>query len=102
MKSKKGLDDLQQTFSWPHIPVQPVFDLFDQKQKKMDLRGLMEEIKTELTLQDRVGTAMSYQCAVDSAYKFAGVRNLMLTDIDAQWLREYEKYNLAKGNRCNV
>jgi integrase/recombinase XerD len=77
-------------------------DLFDQKHKKMDLRGLMNEIKTELTLQDRVGTAMSYQCAVNSAYKFAGVKNLMLTDIDAQWLREYEKYNLAKGNKCNV
>ncbi len=76
--------------------------LLDQKKKRIDLKVLMEEIYTELTLQGRIGTAMSYQNAVDSIYNFYGEGVLLLTDIDATLLREYEKHNLRKGNKSNV
>lgn len=85
-----------------HFNYKKFAELLNRQVERIDLKALMQEVRTELSMQGRVGTVMSYQCAVDSIYNYAGENKLYLNEVDSEWLRAYEKYNLAKGNKCNV
>lgn len=51
---------------------------------------------TELREADRIGTAVSYECARSSLNKFTP--KLKFSDVTPELLRKYEKWMLAKGN----
>lgn len=50
----------------------------------------------ELRQAERIGTAVSYECAQSSLNKFA--TNLKFSDVTPELLRKYEKWMLASGN----
>lgn len=51
---------------------------------------------TELRKSERIGTAVSYECAQSSLNKFAS--NVKFADITPEFLRKYEKWMLTSGN----
>jgi site-specific recombinase XerD len=64
-----------------------------------DVFSSFERYISQLTKEDRVGTASSYNCARKALQKYYGKKSpLMFREIDSQWLKGFEKWMISDGN----
>lgn len=79
------------------------FNLFEEKyfQKptnKNDLIAAMENATAQLRKDERISTAVGYECATNSLKKFSGKEKIAFVDLTVTFFKDYEKWMLAKKN----
>lgn len=78
------------------------FDSFEkrflaQKPAEQDVYAFYDSYIQSLTKEERAGTANSYQCSLNSLKSFHA-RKLHFEKITPEFLKDYERWMLAKGN----
>ena len=90
-KGQQICDDLK-LFSFP------IFEnrLYTVRSSSGNLESLYNSYISQLEKEDRISTAKSYQCSLNSLKEFKP--RLNLEDITSDFLKQYEKWLLNKGN----
>lgn len=77
--------------------------LIEGKQKKLQLmtvREFYERLIKDFEDSNKVGNRLVYKSSLNSLKAFTGNElNFYFSDIDKDWLRSYEKWQRAKGNK---
>jgi integrase/recombinase XerD len=68
--------------------------------RSVDISALFVEVTDKLKAEERISTASAYSCALESLKEFRG--DVPLTVIDIDFLREYEREMLKKGNKLTT
>jgi integrase len=83
------------------------FELFEDTffnkvtpRKKVELFEYFQKLIDKLVNEERVGTAASYKCAITSLKKFNP--NLRFKDVNAEFLRSFERWMLENGNSIST
>lgn len=69
--------------------------------KSMDPKNVFhvfEEYITDLEKEDRIGTANSYLCALNSLKKFHPKETLSFQEVNTDFLKSFETWSIIKGN----
>jgi integrase/recombinase XerD len=69
---------------------------FERSKQADDIFPFFEEKISKLTRLNRIGTAVSYQCTMNSLKLFSPI--IGFKDISEEFLCAYEKWNVDKGN----
>ncbi len=68
------------------------------KEKSKSLSFLFEQYISDLKKEGRIGTANSYTSASNSIQIFSGKKNLLVTDVNPDFLKRYEKKMIGDGS----
>ncbi|MET6999466.1 tyrosine-type recombinase/integrase [Chitinophaga defluvii] len=93
-KAQEIIDDLKGGFNWKG---------FDAKflKKKSDWNSVLSiytDYSKALRAEERIGTALSYECSMNSVKKFTeNMRKVSFDDITPEFLNKYENWMLGNG-----
>ena len=71
------------------------------KKKIISFNDYIKEIIESMYNANRIGNAKTYQTALNRVNDFTKNRELMFTDIDYKFLKQFEAFHLSKGNSIN-
>tara|TARA_R110000782_G_scaffold237188_1_gene323288 strand:+ start:1960 stop:3240 length:1281 start_codon:yes stop_codon:yes gene_type:complete len=86
----------------PHTTQRDVERYINGKTHKIYLKEYSDKIIERLNNSGRFGYVQNYKCAITSILKFNNNENLLLSEITVSFLRDFEAYQLGKGNSKNT
>lgn len=95
---KKATDVINNlnVFSFDAFEVQ----FLDQRNTANSVSFAFDKYISNLKLENRIGTAVSYQCAKNSIENFN--KNLTFAEVTPTFLKKYENWMLENGNSCST
>ncbi len=95
-KKANDVIDILNVFSFDAFEVQ----FLDQRNTAESVSFAFDKYIADLKLENRVGTAVSYQCAKNSIENFK--QNLTFAEVTPNFLKKYENWMLESGNSIST
>jgi integrase len=95
LAEKKRAEDIVKGMDTPDIQV--FKRLFTGKGTGGNVKQYYQSYIAECKKDNRLGTASSYECSMNSLNSLMGIEDIRFRDITVNWLKEYEKKMLKAG-----
>jgi integrase/recombinase XerD len=98
VKAEKIIDDLREEFEWQKFE-NLFFSRNMERNNNPDIFTSIERYVNQLQKEGRIKSQQSYTSTLNHLKTYHGKKNLLLSDITPDWLKDFHKYLAVQGKK---